>query len=74
VARIAAFGSAAGHLDAPIQAVDLLGHEGQVEWRQGPDSLEVVLPDTAPSSVGAVIRVTPAPAHEGARLPFYHQL
>jgi alpha-L-fucosidase len=74
VARIEAFGTDAGHLDRPLQSVDLLGHPGEVEWRQGPDSLEVVLPETPPSAVGAVIRVTPVPANENRRLPFGHQL
>ena len=74
VARIEAFGSASGHLDRPIRSVDLLGHPGEVEWHQGPDSLDVVLPGTRPSSVGAVIRVTPEPAGDSARLPFEHEL
>jgi len=74
VARIEAFGSAAGYLDRPIHAVDLLGYPGEVEWRQGPNSLEVVLPKTPPSAVGAVIRLTTEPAGESRRLPFDHQL
>lgn len=74
VARIEAFGAAAGRLERGVVSVELLGHAGELEWHQGSDSLDVVLPRTRPSAVGAVIRVTPEPVGESPRLPFELQL
>jgi alpha-L-fucosidase len=73
VARIKAFGSA-GPLAGPIRSVELLGHEGDLSWRQHADELVVELPADRPSAVGAVIRVTPEPADPTARVPFDHEL
>ncbi|GAB3919040.1 alpha-L-fucosidase [Microlunatus endophyticus] len=74
IARIEALGTASGHLDAGIASVELLGHDGDLEWTRTDDALVVTLPDHRPSVVGAVLRVTPEPADPGARMPFGHQL
>lgn len=74
IARIRSFGAGTGHLPRPVAKVRVVGHTGEVDWTQTADALEVTLPDTRPSTVGVVIRVTLEPADPHARTPFSHEL
>lgn len=74
IARITSLGTDAGLLHRPIRSVELLGHDSAVEWEQTDSALVVRLPQRRPSSVGAVLRITPEPADPDARLPFAHVL
>jgi alpha-L-fucosidase len=74
VATIRSLGADSPHLTSEIRAVTLLGHTGQLEWQRDEQGLHVTLPNTPPSAVGAVVRVTPEPNTPRSRVPFDHQL
>ncbi len=48
----------AGLTDGQIESVRLLGHDGNVEWKQTADGLEVTLPDEPPSDYAVALAIT----------------
>jgi hypothetical protein len=49
-------GKAAGRL-AEIKQVALLGYNGELEWKQTGEALEIVCPQEIPSPISVVFRI-----------------
>ncbi len=54
-------------LPGGVQQVHLLGHDKELAWRQDVDGLRVTLPDTLPSDVALVLKITPKPLEKPKR-------
>jgi alpha-L-fucosidase len=56
--RIAALGTDAGLLSAPVRSVKLLGSGATLEWRQRPDGLTITCPSAMPFEIALGFRVS----------------
>ena len=54
--RVFSMGKAAGRL-AEIKQVALLGYNGELEWKQTDEALEIVCPQEIPSPISVVFRI-----------------
>jgi alpha-L-fucosidase len=61
--RIHSMGKQAGHM-GPVEQVSLLGYDGQLQWVQTEEALEIQCPDTLPFATSVVFRVSEAPVVE----------
>lgn len=55
---IKSLGQTAGHLSGEIARVELLGHQGELTWKQEPDALVIQPVAPAPSENAIVYRIT----------------
>lgn len=61
--RIHSMGKQVGHM-GPVEQVSLLGYDGQLQWVQTEEALEIQCPDTLPFATSVVFRVSEAPVVE----------
>jgi alpha-L-fucosidase len=54
--RILSMGKKAGHI-SEVKEVTLLGFDGQLEWKQTDEALEIVCPQEIPSPISVVFRI-----------------
>lgn len=57
VLKIKSLGMDAKHRSAPVKSVTLLGHQGELRWKQAADGLEIASPAEMPFATAIVFRI-----------------
>jgi alpha-L-fucosidase len=70
--RIVSLGRSSGLVSGEINAVEVLGHAGEVSWTREVDGLQVQLPTERPSSFGVTVRVHLTPRPVAPRRAGFH--